>query len=60
MMKDWKKIAQASGLAIPEPDLERVAGPLNTLETAFRPLLESIGPETQLAVTFSPATGERE
>ncbi|HLK63415.1 MAG TPA: hypothetical protein VKU19_08245 [Bryobacteraceae bacterium] len=50
-MKDWKAIAKASGLGVPEDELDRVIGPLDTLEEAFRPLVK------QLTVDVEPATG---
>jgi hypothetical protein len=52
MTKDWKKIARASGLTIPPADVDRIAPALDVLETAFRPLVLAIGPETDLAVVF--------
>ena len=52
-MKDWKKIASAQGLNIPDADLERVAPPLETLEAAFRPLVKTIPHDVEPAVTFT-------
>jgi len=52
MTKDWKKIARASGLTIPAAEVDRIAPALDALETAFRPLVAAIGPETDLAVVF--------
>jgi hypothetical protein len=52
MTKDWNKIARASGLTIPAADVDRIAPALDALETAFRPLVRAIGPETDLAVVF--------
>ena len=51
-MTDWKSIAKARQLNIPEPDLERIAQPLDGLEQAFRPLAGTIPHETEPAVIF--------
>ena len=53
--KDWKKIARASGLAIPDTSLERIAQSLDTLEADFRPLVRTLPPETEPAVAFRAA-----
>jgi hypothetical protein len=50
-VKDWKAIARASGLEVPEEELDRIVGPLNALEEAFRPLVKD------LAADSEPATG---
>jgi len=52
-MKDWKKIASGHGLNIPETDLDKIAPALDTLEAAFRPLVETIPHDVEPAVTFS-------
>jgi hypothetical protein len=52
MTKDWKKIAQANGLTIPAADMDRITPPLDALEAAFRPLVRTIAPGTDLAVIF--------
>lgn len=49
-MKDWKKIAEGSGLDLPEP--ERIIGPLEGLEAAFRPLVKTIPYDVEPAVIF--------
>lgn len=54
MNKDWKKIARANGLAIPDASLERIAQSLDALEAGFRPLAQAIPPETEPALTFCP------
>ncbi len=53
-MKDWKAIAKAEKLDIPEGDLERITPPLDGLEQAFRPLLQTLAGETQPAAIFRP------
>ncbi|MGO4882257.1 MAG: hypothetical protein ACLP59_15700 [Bryobacteraceae bacterium] len=50
--KDWKKIARANGLTIPEASLDRIAAPLDSLEADFRPLARALPPETEPAVAF--------
>ena len=59
-MKDWKKIASANGLNIPEADVERIAPSLDALEAAFRPLTARIPHEVEPAVGFRPAGDEDE
>jgi hypothetical protein len=51
-MTDWKSLAKARQLNIPEPDLDRIAAPLDGLEQAFRPLAGTIPHETEPAVIF--------
>jgi hypothetical protein len=48
-MKDWKRLAEGLDLNIPEPDLERIRAPLNTLEASFRPLVSKLPLETEPA-----------
>jgi hypothetical protein len=50
-VKDWKAIARASGLEVSGEELDRIAGPLDALEEAFRPLVKD------LAADLEPATG---
>lgn len=59
-MKDWKKIASASNLQIPEAEFERIAPALDSLEKSFRPLVAAIPFQLGLAVVFAnPAEDER-
>jgi hypothetical protein len=51
-MKDWKKIAEANNLAIPDADLDRIRPSLDQLEAAFRPLSGSIPHQVEPAITF--------
>jgi hypothetical protein len=60
MGKDWKKIAQASGLSIPGAEADRIAPALDALEAAFRPLVATIAPEEDLAVVFRAAKEDGE
>ena len=55
MTKDWKKIARANRLEIPDADLERIGPTLDGLEGAFRPLAQSLAPETDPATIFRAA-----
>jgi len=60
LKKDWKKIARASGLAIPDAALERVAQSLDALEAEFRPLVRALPPETEPAIAFRVSPGDAE
>jgi hypothetical protein len=51
-MKNWKQIAEGSGLGIPGPDLARAAAALDALEAVFRPLARDIPEQIEPAVTF--------
>ena len=51
-MTDWTSIAKAAGLDIPAKDLVRIAQALDSLEEVFRPLAESLTPETEPALSF--------
>jgi hypothetical protein len=59
-MKNWKKIAEANELRIPEPDLDRIAPALDALDAAFQPLTKSIPDDVEPAVSFFifPETAE--
>ncbi len=48
-MKDWKLLASALELGIPDDDLEAISASLDVLEQAFRPLARSIPLETEPA-----------
>jgi hypothetical protein len=50
-VKDWKAIAKASGLEVSADELDRIVGPLDALEEAFRPLVKD------LPADLEPATG---
>jgi hypothetical protein len=51
-MKNWKLLATAQNLEIPEPELELIIPALDALEAAFRPLAATIPAETEPAVIF--------
>jgi hypothetical protein len=51
-MTDWKSLAKARQLNIPEADLERIAPSLDGLEAAFRPLAARVPHEVEPAVIF--------
>jgi hypothetical protein len=59
-MKNWKKVAEAYELRIPDADLERIAPSLDALESAFRPLTKNIPDDVEPAITFGifPESGE--
>ena len=50
-MTDWIQLGRASGT--PPADLDRVATALETLERAFRPLVEAMPPSTEPAIILS-------
>jgi hypothetical protein len=52
-MKDWKKIANALAPGIPEADLAPMLAPLDKLETAFRPLAQSLEVHDEMAVIYT-------
>ncbi|HLY17825.1 MAG TPA: hypothetical protein VKR61_11415 [Bryobacteraceae bacterium] len=52
MTKDWKKIARASGLPIPDEALERITPTLDALEADFRRLARDLPPEAEPAPVF--------
>jgi len=49
-VKDWKTIAKAGGMDIPAADLDRLTGPLDSLEETFRPLVKDLAPELEPAI----------
>jgi hypothetical protein len=51
-MTDWKSLAKARQLNIPEADLDRISAPLDGLEQAFRPLAGAIPHDAEPAVIF--------
>jgi|HigsolmetaAR202D_1030399.scaffolds.fasta_scaffold33209_1 hypothetical protein len=57
-MKNWKAIAQAQQLGIPEEDLTRAAAALDRLEAVFRPLVRDLPHSVEPAVIFSPIPEE--
>ena len=52
MATDWKALARARQLNIPDADLDRVIAALDTLETAFRALARAIPHDIEPAITF--------
>jgi hypothetical protein len=52
-MKNWKQMAEAGGLDIPE--IERIVPPLDALEAAFRPLVKAISHDVEPALIFRAA-----
>lgn len=51
-MKDWKLLAKALDLDIPEPAVETAATALEAVEAAFRPLVREIPLETEPAYSM--------
>ena len=61
MTRDWKLLAKALSLDIPDPDIEKITPPLDALEASFRPLAAAIPHEIEPAVVFlCPAEEEAE
>ena len=57
-MTDWKSLAKARRLNIPEPDIEKISSALDKLEEAFRPLAAAIPLDVEPAVTFRAGDSE--
>lgn len=51
-MKNWKELAEALQLGIPDADVARIAPALDTLDAAFAPLRQGIPGDVEPAVTF--------
>ncbi|HTM47374.1 MAG TPA: hypothetical protein VL285_01755 [Bryobacteraceae bacterium] len=49
-MKNWKQMAEAAGLGI--PDIDRIIPALDVLESSFRPLVKNIPHDVEPAVQF--------
>jgi hypothetical protein len=54
-MTDFKAIARARGLDIPDADLDRIARTLTALETAFRPLTAELPSSLEPATCICPS-----
>jgi hypothetical protein len=59
-MKDWKKIAAACDLQIPEADFARITPALDSLEKSFRPLVQALPATLEPAVIFDIPLEETE
>jgi hypothetical protein len=55
-MKNWKLMAEAAGLPI--PDMDRITPALDGLEAAFRPLVKTIPHDVEPALIFRAAPEE--
>jgi hypothetical protein len=51
-LKDWRAMAKARGLDIPDRDFDRIAGPLDALEESFRPLAKQLNAADEPCVAF--------
>jgi hypothetical protein len=56
-MKNWKQMADAAGLDI--PDMDRITPALDGLEAAFRPLVNNIPHDVEPALIFRAAAEEQ-
>jgi hypothetical protein len=52
MPKNWKAIAAGLNAQIPERDMEKIEASLNSLDSAFQPLLDNLPHHTEPAVMF--------
>lgn len=57
-MTDFRALARARGLAIPEEELDRIVRPLEALEAAFRPLTADLPATLEPAIGICPEDGE--
>jgi len=57
-MKNWKQMAEAAGLDI--PDMDRITPALDGLEAAFRPLVKKIPHDVEPALIFRSAAEEQQ
>ena len=53
-MTDFKAVARARGLDIPEAELDRIVPTLEKLEAAFRPLAADLPPSLEPATGIGP------
>lgn len=60
MTRDWKQIARASALPLPEAELDGIVRTLAALEAAFRPLAASLPPDLEPALNFQAAPEDAE
>lgn len=58
-MRDWTSIAKGRGLDIPDKELAAIVPPLNALEEAFGPLLQSLTPDMEPFASFRPEEENR-
>jgi hypothetical protein len=59
-MTDFKAVARARGLDIPDAELDRIVPTLEALEAAFRPLAANLSPLLEPATGFCPLEEEAE
>ncbi len=52
-MQDWKSIVSAKRMGIPDTDLDGIVSVLESLETAFRPLVATIPRDVEPGVILS-------
>jgi len=57
---DFKAIARARGLNIPEAELDRIVPTLESLEAAFRPLVADLPPSLEPLTGICPQEPEAE
>lgn len=52
-MQDWRNIASARSVGIPDAELEGIVSVLESLEASFRPLVSTIPRDVEPAVILS-------
>ena len=52
-MQDWRSIALAKRVGIPDADLDGIVAVLESLDASFRPLVVTIPRDVEPAVTLS-------
>lgn len=57
-MTDYRAIARARGLNLPEDQLVRITGPLEILEAVFRPLAADLPASLEPAIGIYPEDAE--
>ena len=55
-MRDWRALAK--GLGMDGESVDALAGPLDALESAFRPLAASLTPDLEPAIEFRAEENE--
>ena len=54
-MTDWKKVAEARQVGMPEDELERIIPNLESLEARFLPIAAAVPDEADMAVFLKAA-----
>jgi hypothetical protein len=60
MSRNWKVVAAGLDLSIPEENLEKAQSTLDSLDRAFRPLIQLLSPEMEPAFHFECPSEEEQ